>query len=275
MNELLEEISIPSTANYIRTGSGTPVILIHGLAASLHDWDDLMPELERNGYAGYAVDLLGHGDSPRLGARAYRMDWIFEHFFSWVKSLRLTEPAILIGHSLGGHVALEYARRASAWTRGMVLVAPFYSRLQLPFLLRTTYGRTNLTEFIVERTPEWLFRRFVDLSSVAIGHSVGSLRSLPEKARTQTILDYKRTAPGIYHVPRVISDMSQHLPEIGTPTLVVWGDQDRTLRPASFPRLVTALPKGRGEVLQAGHVPHQSHVGDFNQIVTRFLRELP
>ena len=274
MSNLLENSSIPTTANYIREGTGTPVVLIHGLAASFHDWDDLVPELARNRYASYAVDLLGHGDSPRLEARTYRMDWIFEHFFTWMKSLHLTEPAILIGHSMGGHIALEYARRASVWTRGLILVAPFYSRSQLPFLLRNTYGRTNLSEFILGRTPGWLFRFLVDMSSMAIGHSVGTLRSLPEKARTQTVLDYKRTAPGIYHVPNVISDLTDHLPAINTPTLVVWGDRDRTLAPSSFPRLVQTLPKARGEVLHAGHVPHQSHTEIFNRIVMSFLKEL-
>ena len=120
--------NIPNTTNYVQQGEGAPVIMIHGVAASLHDWDELIPELTQNGYADYAFDLLGHGDSPKLESRAYQMDWIFDHFVGWMTSLRLTEPAILIGHSLGGYVALEYARRFSAWTRGLVLVDPFYSR---------------------------------------------------------------------------------------------------------------------------------------------------
>jgi pimeloyl-ACP methyl ester carboxylesterase len=156
----------------------------------------------------------------------------------------------------------------------LILVDPFYSRAQLPFLLRKTYGRARLSEFIVGRTPGWLFRLFVNMSSVAIGHSVGALRSLPEKARQQTVLDYRRTAPGIYHVPNVISDLTEHLHEINTPALVVWGNRDKTLVPSSFPRLVQALPKARGEVLPAGHVPHQSHAEMFNQIVMKFLNEL-
>ena len=98
MNNVLENNFIPTTANYVQQGTGTPVILIHGIAASLHDWDDLIPALTESGYSAYAPDLLGHGDSPRLDSRAYQMDWIFEHFFRWVKSLELTEPAILIGH---------------------------------------------------------------------------------------------------------------------------------------------------------------------------------
>jgi len=80
---MLKNSLIPTTTNYVRQGTGTPVIMIHGIAASLHDWDDLIPELASNGHACYALDLLGHGDSPKLDERAYQMDWIFEHFFNW------------------------------------------------------------------------------------------------------------------------------------------------------------------------------------------------
>jgi pimeloyl-ACP methyl ester carboxylesterase len=274
MSNTPERNSIPRTANYVQQGTGTPVILIHGLAASLHDWDDLIPALTENSYAAYAPDLLGHGDSPRLDSRAYQMDWIFDHFFQWMKSLRLTEPAILIGHSLGGHVALQYARRVSAWTRGLVLVNPFYSPSQLPRLLRKTYGGANLSGTLVEKAPNWLFRFLVDMSSVAMGHSVGALHSLPEHIRAQTALDFRRTAPGVYHLPNAMYDMTPFLHEINTPALVVWGDRDKTLSPASFTRLVNALPKARGESFQAGHVPHQSHAQEFNQVVLKFLKEL-
>jgi len=274
MSNLSETNFLPVTANYVQQGSGPPVILIHGLAASLHDWDDLIPELAQHGYAAYAPDLLGHGDSPRLESRAYQMDWVFDHFFHWMRSLGLTEPAILIGHSLGGHVALEYARRVSAWTRGLILVNPFYSPSQLPALLRKTYSRPGLSELLIGKVPEKWFRFVVDVSSTAIGHSVGALRALPERVREQTLLDYRRTSPGVYHIPSIISDMTASLHEINTPALVVWGDRDKTLSPSSFPRLVSALPKARKEVLPAGHVPHQSHVEDFNQIVLKFLKDL-
>ena len=274
MNSTLDNHPIPALANYIQHGTGTPVILIHGLAASLHDWNDLVPELAANGYASYALDLLGHGDSPKLDSRAYQMDWVFEHFSGWMRSLGLSEPAILIGHSLGGYVALEYARRFSAWTRGLILVNPFYSRAQLPLLLRNTYRHSNLSGRLVSQLPEWLFRFFVDLSSVATGHNVGTLHALPEEIRAQTALDYKRTAPGVYHLPNAISDMTGFLPEINVPALVVWGDRDRTLAPRSFSYLVDKLPNARGEILRAGHVPHQSHAKDFNQLVMGFLKEL-
>lgn len=275
MKSTLENnLNIPTTANYIQQGNGAPVILIHGIAASLHDWDDLAPELAKNGYASYALDLLGHGDSPKPESRAYQMDWLFEHFSHWMQSLHLTEPAILIGHSLGGHIALEYARRVSAWTRGLILVNPLYSRSQLNPLFRRSHTRRNLKGFIAGNTPMWMLRTLVDLASIVMDNGSGILHSLPERIRAQTALDYSRTAQGVYNVPNVILEMNEFLPQINIPTLVVWGDKDKTLAPISFPKMVEAMPHAIGKSIRAGHVPHQSNAAEFNAMVLEFLRGL-
>lgn len=273
MKSTTNDFTVPASANFVQQGSGAPVVMIHGVAASLHDWDDLIPELTRSGYASYALDLLGHGDSPKPRSRAYQMDWLFEHFLRWITSLRLTEPAVLIGHSLGGYIALEYARRFSAWTRSLILVSPFYSRLQLPPLLRRSYSNRNLRGIIAERTPQWMFRVIVDVTSRAMGHGAGALHSLPERVRAQTALDYTRTAPGVYNIPSVINDLTEYLPSISVPALVVWGDHDQTLAPESFSRLVHALPRAEGRSLRAGHVPHQSNAEEFNTLVLEFLQK--
>lgn len=265
---------IPHTVSFVQQGTGTPVIMIHGIAASLHDWDELIPDLTKHGYASYALDLLGHGDSPKPNLRTYQMDWVFEHFVNWMQSLHLTEPAIIIGHSLGGYLALEYARRASASTRGLILVNPFYSRSQLPFFLRRSYSSRNLRGLIAGKTPEWMFRVIVDFTSRALGHSDGLLHSLPEHVRAQTALDYTRTAAGVYNIPSVLADLTGFLPRISAPTLVVWGDRDQTLAPASFTKMVEAMPHAQGRAIRAGHVPHQSNAPEFNQMVMEFLRGL-
>jgi len=271
---LTDSITIPTTANFVQQGDGLPVILIHGLAASLHDWDDLIPELAQNGYASYALDLLGHGESPKPDFQAYRMDWIFEHFEHWMRSLRLTEPAVLIGHSLGGYVALQYARHVSAWTRGLILVNPFYSPLQLNPFLRRSYSRRNLRGFLASKAPMWMYRALIDIGSVAMGRNNDAVHSLPERIRIQTALDYTRTAAGVYSIPNRISDITEALPRIRSRTLVIWGDRDQTLSPASFPSMLSLMPYAEGKPLRAGHVPHQSKTVEFNQMVLAFLRGL-
>ena len=69
-----ETFKVPCTTNYVSQGAGAPVIMVHGLAASLHDWDFLLPELAKAGYAGYALDLLGHGIAPNR--IRVRIKWI-------------------------------------------------------------------------------------------------------------------------------------------------------------------------------------------------------
>ena len=181
---------------------------------------------------------------------------------------------ILIGHSLGGYIVLEYARRFSSWTRGLVLVDPFYSNLQLPLFLRKSYSSHNLRGIIAQKIPRWIFRTVVDVTSRAMGHSAGALHSLPEHVRAQTALDYTRTAPGVYNIPNTLQDLDDYLPSLSLPTLVVWGDRDQTLAPSSFPELVKKLPHAVGRTVSAGHVPHQSNAGEFNKMVMEFIKNL-
>jgi len=274
MKSTISDFEIPTTANFVQKGIGAPVVMIHGMAASLHDWDELIPELVKNGYASYALDLLGHGDSPKPNSRTYHIDWTFDHFLEWITSLRLTEPAIIVGHSMGGYIALEYARRFSAWTRGLILVNPFYSVSQLPLLLRRTYRHPTLSRIISLQFPEWIFRLVVDMTSMSLGHSTGALHTLPEHVRVQTAVDYTRTAAGVYNIPNTIRDLSEYIPSISLPALIVWGDRDQTLSPASFPKLVNMMPRAEGKSIHAGHVPHQSNVEEFNAMVMEFLNGL-
>jgi len=108
-----------------------------------------------------------------------------------------------------------------------------------------------------------------------MGNGTRAIHSLPERVRTQTALDYGRTSPGVYNIINHSVDLDQeHLASIPHPALVIWGDRDQTLAPSSFPKLVNQMPRATGRILRAGHVPHQSNTGEFNQIVITFLKEL-
>ena len=119
-----------------------------------------------------------------------------------------------------------------------------------------------------------MFRFIVDMTSVAMGNGTGALHSLPERVRAQTALDYSRTSPGVYNIINTSWDLNGSVSTLSFQTLVVWGDRDQTLSPSSFPKLVNQMPRATGRVLRAGHVPHQSNVEEFNQIVVEFLRSI-
>jgi pimeloyl-ACP methyl ester carboxylesterase len=270
-----EDFILPAKTNFIRQGHGAPVILIHGMAASLHDWDELVPALVQAGYSAYALDLLGHGESNKPLARSYQVQWVYDHFEAWFDSLVLDQPPVLVGHSFGGYLALELARRFPTRVQALVLVNPFYRLSQLPALLRFAYENPVLNMTVIERAPAWLLRLVIDMTSLSIGHSGGGLHQLPRHIRAQTAMDYSRTSAGVYHLPNSIPDLTPFLNQIEQPSLLVWGGRDRTLKPSSFSDLTAALPQVTTRLIDAGHVPHQSHASEFSQVVLDFLRSLP
>lgn len=266
----------PTCTNFVQAGTGTPVIMTHGLAASLHDWDALLPKIAASGYAGYALDLLGHGESKKPEQLDhYTSDSVFAHMQGWIDSLQFDQPAILIGHSLGGYLSLIYTLQYPERVRALILVNPFYTQSQLPTMLRIFLRRPLLNTQLIERTPYWLFRLLIDVTSLQFGNSNEKLHTLPENVRIQTALDYKRAAPGIYNIPRTLHDLTPDLPRIHQPTLVIWGARDQTINPNTFPKLVEHLPNARSERMPiCGHVPHQCHANEFNKKVFDFLNSL-
>ena len=270
----LEALQIPLEVNSISGGQGSPVVLIHGLAASLHDWDALFPLLVETGYSAHALDLLGHGESAKPQERAYQMAWLVDHFIGWINALNLYEPPVLIGHSLGAYLALEYARRFPERTRGLILANPFYSNSQLSAVLRLAYSQPGISSFFMQHMPAWVIRLAIDVMSLSTGHARGGLHALPEPVRAQTALDYMRTAPAAYAVFRAGLNLTPYLPSINVPALVLWGDRDRTLSSASFEALVRQLPQATGRSSRTGHVPHQAQADWFNEQVLAFLASL-
>jgi len=263
--------------NYVQQGTGAPVILTHGLAASLHDWDDLLPALAEQGYAGYALDLLGHGESEKPEHRSeYSVESVYDHFSIWIDSLHINEPMILIGHSLGGAVSLMYALRNPGRVKALVLVNPFYDIKQLSPAIQSRFLRRVLNTGIIDLTPYWLFRFFVDVTSFNyyIGHRKS--HSLPEHVRYQTAMDFKRASSGIYNIVHTLPNFLSDMPRIAQPTLLIWGKRDQTLSPVSFPHIRKLLPNVTAfhTMPLCGHVPHQCHPEQFNPLVMKFLNDL-
>jgi pimeloyl-ACP methyl ester carboxylesterase len=250
-------------------GEGMPAILVHGLSASRFDWLDLQPALAQAGYTAYALDLPGHGLSGGPQRLAdYSAGRIFDCFADWIESLPLAAPLTLVGHSLGGYLSIEYALRYPERIRALVLADPFYTPHQLPRLLRRRYKRPLPALGLLTRAPQWLVRIAVDLTSLSLRNGY----QLPKAVRDQTARDYLRVTPGVYNIPITIRDLTPDLPRITAPTLVIWGQHDRTLTPASFRKLACNLPNARTAALPAGHVPHQSHPAEFNRHVLEFLQ---
>ena len=235
----------------IARGEGPVVILVHGLAASLYDWNLLIPDLVSNGFRALALDLLGHGESAKPEeAEHYHLEALYSYFKYWNDELNLEAPFLLVGHSLGGYLSLVYARRHPERVRGLVLIDPLYSPGQLSSLLRLMRRRPGLGVRALRATPDWAIHTYLRLDPTSIGQ-------FPPGMRRQIALDYKRASPNILYIPNTLPDLTPELPKISPPALVIWGEKDLTLKPASFPRLVQSLPNASQVVIPgSGHQPH-------------------
>lgn len=259
--------------NFIKQGEGAPVILVHGVAASIGDWVDVSPELLDVGYATYALDLLGHGRSVKpKDLKEYNATCIFDHFETWLESLQLASPLILMGHSLGGYLSIEYALRYPQRVRALVLVDPFYSLDQLSPLLSLHYRHPIVNLGWISYAPRWLIRLSIELTSLFIRN--GYIAPQTREGRAQTADDYKRASPGIYNILTTVRDLTPDLPKVQAPALVIWGKHDQSLAPRSFEKMAVALSNATAVELDAGHVPHQSHPALLNPHVLKFLRSL-
>jgi pimeloyl-ACP methyl ester carboxylesterase len=246
-----------------------PVLLIHGLTASRHDWAYLDPALKAAGYCTYSIDLLGHGSGSRPSSTSdYQYQCLRDDFVNWVDRLKLDQPPVLMGHSLGGYLALDYALHAGNPVSGLVLIAPFYSQKQLPAFMRLLYKIPFLGAAGMRLAPQWLIQLGIENDRV-------DGQSLTPKAQRQMALDTKRASPQVFYFPRSLPDLTPELPKIKLSSLVIWGEIDHTLHPHSYPDLVKALPSAQGH--RVGAIGHQPHLGKseiVNSLVLKFLEEL-
>ena len=104
---------------YTDQGTGIPVILLHGFLENSTMWDDLTPELSKK-YRVICIDLLGHGNTACLGY-IHTMELMAEAVEAIIKYLQIKQ-SVLIGHSMGGYVALAYAEKNPKKVLGLCLM---------------------------------------------------------------------------------------------------------------------------------------------------------
>src|SRR5947209_19837559 len=105
---------------YRLAGSGPPVVLIHGITASSRVWELVGPRLARN-HTVLAPDLLGHGETAKP-----KGDYSMGAFASGIRDLILwldLGPTTIVGHSLGGGVAMQFAYQFPERTQRLALVS--------------------------------------------------------------------------------------------------------------------------------------------------------
>lgn len=191
---------------------GRPVLFLHGLGGSSRQWQAQLAHLRPTRRA-VALDLRGHGDSEPAGdPSAYTLDGYVADVAAVADAVAL-ERFVLVGHSLGATVALEYAALHPERVAGLLLVDPNGDQTQIP--------DQELESFLeaLEKDPrgemEWYFKQILVGSEVEVADRVlADLRLTDEAAFGPSLKSSFTTSPlpalEIYPGPRlsVVSDMN-------------------------------------------------------------------
>jgi pimeloyl-ACP methyl ester carboxylesterase len=238
------------------------LVLLHGAGANAHWWDHHAPDLSEHFHV-VALDFRGHGDSDfpqqlRAGAFSDDLDALLEH---------LAAPeAILVGHSLGAHVAVEHAAR-SAQTTGLVLLD--LTRGASRSRQRATRLALGLNQGY--RSREQAIRRFRFLPAAPHADEETRHRIAASSVRKEADGSYGfKFDPRWFGVPpRGRSDLGN----IHCPTLLLRGEKSALLTRQGAREIVSAIPDARlVEIAGAGHHVHIDRPAPVLEAMREFLR---
>ncbi len=138
------------------TGSGKPIILIPGLASPGAVWDDTVKHL-RDRYQCHVITIAGFGGMPPVKSE-HLLDDVRDQIITYIQTQKL-EKSMVIGHSLGGTVALDIAEKAPELPGNIVVVdsLPFLAAVMLPGVTDAASAKTaaaSMRSTIEKQTPE-------------------------------------------------------------------------------------------------------------------------
>lgn len=248
------------------TGSGPPLVLLHGWAMHSGLWSPVLPKLASR-FRVHLVDLPGHGHSAPT--EPYTLAAIAAAVAARCASL--PEPPIVLGWSLGGAVALQWALDKPDAVAKLVLVSTspcFVARDDWPHAMSGETLR-RFGDELAASYPSTL-QRFVTLQVQGSEH----VREILAQMRAQLLARGEPSRQSLKDALEVLAaiDLRTRLGAVGQPALVIAGERDTLVPPAAGAWLAATLPAGRlAPIAGAAHAPFLSHPEAFFAVSEAFF----
>jgi len=261
---------------YRSAGAGEPVLLIHGITNRAASWEPVMRQLAGE-FELIAPDIPGHGDSERqrgdhsLGAHASIMRDLLGTL-GW-------ERGTVVGHSLGGGVAMQFAYQFPEYVERLVLIDSGGLGREVSPLIRSAAlpGAEQVISLLASEP-------LLNVGS-AVGRALGTLGiqlgpDLAEiSAGIASLGDAERRAAFVRTVRSVMSPLGQRINATDrlylaedVPTMIVWGDRDPLIPVEHAYAAQEAVPGSRLEIIEgAGHFPHLDDTDGFCDLFEDFM----
>jgi pimeloyl-ACP methyl ester carboxylesterase len=263
--------------SYRTAGEGPVILLIHGITGDSRQWNDVIPQLADH-YTVLAPDLLGHGDSDKP-----RGDYSLGAYAAILRDLLIVlghRRATVVGHSLGGGIAMQFSYEYPVFCERLVLVDSGGLGKEVHPLLRAA----SLPG--AELVLPLLAHSYVHRVGEAIGQAFGRLglelgHDMAEMSRGYASLSDAGARRAFLHTVRAVIDLGGqrvaatdrlYLAQM-IPTLIFWGRRDPLIPVEHAAVAHQLIPDSRLEIFDnAGHFPHLEEPVRFARLLMDFVK---
>jgi 3-oxoadipate enol-lactonase len=256
---------------YINRGQGIPLLLVHGFPLDHSMWNAQIEALSAHARV-IAPDVRGFGKSP-LGdvdpQHGIPMDQYADELVELLDALKITEPVVLAGFSMGGYIAWQFVRKHGDRLRALI-------QCDTRAVADTEEGRAGRIK-MAENVAEWGSARVAEM----MGPKLFSARAL--ETQPQLMAEVRRVAANT--PPAAIAaaqrgmaarpDVSGMLPSIRVPTLVLVGADDAISSSAEMRKIADGIPDAEFvEIPDSGHMTTMEKPAEVNAAISGFLKRL-
>lgn len=258
----MKSVNLKSPLYYHKQGNGNRSLLfIHGFLESSKMWDSVLPYFDLKKYTVFTIDLPGHGDSP-VYEKANNLETLAELVFEFIK-LQKADKLSIIGHSLGGYVALAFAEKYPDILQKMIL------------LNSTSLSDSDVRKKDRNRAIELLKKHPQAFKSMAVKNlflpethqkyksEINKAAEVAQECKTEALIS-------ITEAMRDRRDRSDILNQLSSQSLLIFGDQDQI---ASLKDMEPVIEKYdlNTAVLPGGHMSLIEHPQKVIQLIKEFL----
>lgn len=249
-----EKIITEGKYRYMEVGEGTPIIILHGLMGGLSNFQGVMNHFPDQGYKVLVPELPIY-DMPLLKTTVKHFAKFVEGF---IKHKGLTD-VILLGNSLGGHIGLLHTKMFPERIKALVITG---SSGLYESAMGDGYPKRGDYEFIKKKSQDVFYDPAVATKEI-VDEVFATVNDRIKLVKTLAI-----AKSAIRH------NMAKDLPNMNTPTCIIWGENDNVTPPNVADEFHKLLPDSDlFWIKKCGHAPMMEHPEEFNTILDAWLKE--
>ncbi len=259
---------------YLESGSGTPMVLLHGLAVWSGVWKFNIESLAQD-YRVIVPDLIGHGDTDKPQKGSYDPSFYSKWLADFLEDVEVKDAA-LVGNSLAGGIVFHYVATFPHTITHLILLDPAgisrslcleYRLVTLPiigkFLARPSYKAIKkLWEKSFadsKRLPEEFVKEHFERAKDPLGQYPFN-QTLKQNAGIRGIKN------------QIVNHFEEYSSNMKIPILIIWGDEDEIIPMPKKDYVLKFLPHAQFEVIpDCGHTPMIEHPETVNRMILDFL----